>query len=278
MSEGIDFAGHAGIDYAGVARAGKAFVCRYLSGVGWKDITQEELRNWNSHSVAVVFVWELGATDPEQGYSRGVLDAQRAATQLRGLGVSDLHPIYFAVDEDTTFGPNLTGYFSAIRDTLGISRVGVYGSYAVVKGAFDARLVNYGWQTYAWSAGQWEPRAQLQQYSNNIMLGTLTVDLDRATSIEYGGWLPGGPIPVPVPAPAITSGVNVLNLPTLSQGANGQAVRNLQGLLTANGRPLATDGAFGPGTAATLQAWQGAAGLVADGICGPRTWSTLLGV
>ena len=277
MIEGIDFAGHNQIDYASVA-ASKRFVCRYLSGVAWKDITLDELHAWNSHGVAVVFVWELGATDPEQGYGRGVWDAQRASAQLRTLGVSDLQPIYFAVDEDTTFGPNLTGYFTGISDTLGHSRVGVYGSYAVVGGAFDSGLVSYGWQTYAWSGGRWDRRAQLQQYSNGQTLGSLTVDLDRATSPDYAGWLPDSSAVPPTPPPTSSNEVNVSALPTLSQGSSGQYVRNLQGLLLAAGRQLGLDGSFGPGTGAVLKEWQGAAGLVADGICGARTWSTLLGV
>ena len=197
MIEGIDFAGHSQIDYAGVARAGKTFVCRYLSGVAWKDITLDELRAWNSHGVAVVFVWELGATDPEQGYNQGIWDAQRASTQLRTLGVSDLQPIYFAADEDTTFGPNLTGYYTGIRNTLGHSRVGIYGSYAVVSGAFDSGLVSYGWQTYPWSGEQWDQRAQLQQYSNGETLAGLTVHLDRAISPDYAGWLPDSAVCLP---------------------------------------------------------------------------------
>lgn len=68
-------------------------------------------------------------------------------------------------------------------------------------------------------------------------------------------------------------------LPTLKVGDTGQHVRNLQGLLVAHGNPIAVDGAFGPGTQATLTGWQRRTGhLAADGICGPATWAWLIGV
>lgn len=67
----------------------------------------------------------------------------------------------------------------------------------------------------------------------------------------------------------------VTALPVLRQGANGQHVRILQGLLIANGRPLTVDGDFGATTNRLLTEWQGAAGLAADGIAGPITWRRL---
>jgi peptidoglycan hydrolase-like protein with peptidoglycan-binding domain len=69
----------------------------------------------------------------------------------------------------------------------------------------------------------------------------------------------------------------VTGLPLLKQGSQGQAVRNLQGLLAAAARATPIDGRFGPGTDRVLRQWQAAAGLTADGICGNRTWSVLLG-
>lgn len=86
------------------------------------------------------------------------------------------------------------------------------------------------------------------------------------------------PHPSPAPAPAPSQEVNVSALPTLKTGDSGQRVRNMQGLLQANGQACGIDGAFGPGTAGALKAWQGRAGLGADGVCGPHTWSRLIGV
>jgi zinc D-Ala-D-Ala carboxypeptidase len=65
---------------------------------------------------------------------------------------------------------------------------------------------------------------------------------------------------------------------TLSQGASGEDVRQLQ--IRVAGWPgygghLATDGAFGPATKAAVQRFQSAYGLGADGIAGPATFSKI---
>ncbi|MGW2089027.1 L,D-transpeptidase family protein [Streptomyces sp. NPDC001880] len=63
--------------------------------------------------------------------------------------------------------------------------------------------------------------------------------------------------------------------PTLRTGAQGSTVTALQQLLTAHGHSLTADGAFGPRTAAAVQAFQTNPGLQADGIAGPNTWNAL---
>jgi peptidoglycan hydrolase-like protein with peptidoglycan-binding domain len=71
-------------------------------------------------------------------------------------------------------------------------------------------------------------------------------------------------------------------MPTLQNGSNGNAVRSLQQILT-NGAPNqwgtapgAIDGAFGPHTQASVEAFQGWGGVGVDGIVGDRTWSVSL--
>lgn len=85
--------------------------------------------------------------------------------------------------------------------------------------------------------------------------------------------------PAPAPAPREDSDL-VVNLPTISRGSNGTAVRNLQGLLMAAGRQVTIDGDFGPGTESALKNWQAAAGVPggADGVCGTNSWRWLLGL
>jgi peptidoglycan hydrolase-like protein with peptidoglycan-binding domain len=65
------------------------------------------------------------------------------------------------------------------------------------------------------------------------------------------------------------------NLPTLSFGDSGNAVRILQRLLRANGFPVRVDGTFGVLTEVSVRAFQSQSGLVADGVVGQRTWRTL---
>lgn len=65
---------------------------------------------------------------------------------------------------------------------------------------------------------------------------------------------------------------------TLSQGASGEDVRQLQIRVAgypAYGGHIAADGAFGPATKAAVQRFQSAYGLGADGIAGPATFSKI---
>ena len=64
--------------------------------------------------------------------------------------------------------------------------------------------------------------------------------------------------------------------PTLSIGAKGDDVRQLQTLLNAKGANLTVDGQFGPKTEAALMSFQAANGIAADGIAADSTWTALL--
>lgn len=67
----------------------------------------------------------------------------------------------------------------------------------------------------------------------------------------------------------------------LSNGSSGQSVRQLQFMLRVLSEyindipPIAEDGIFGPQTRNAVLAFQRFAGLTADGIVGPATWSAL---
>lgn len=67
--------------------------------------------------------------------------------------------------------------------------------------------------------------------------------------------------------------------PTIRQGSNSQAVRDLQDHLKRSfpdfAGHLVVDGAFGPRTKAAVVEFQRRSGLVADGIVGPKTWGRL---
>lgn len=103
--------------------------------------------------------------------------------------------------------------------------------------------------------------------------------IDRARSL-VGQTPPVATNPSPAPTPPsgdiYTVEAEVAALPVIKQGSTGQFVRICQGLLIANGRNVGVDGDFGPASAAALREWQGAAGLTADGVCGPQTWRRLL--
>jgi peptidoglycan hydrolase-like protein with peptidoglycan-binding domain len=64
--------------------------------------------------------------------------------------------------------------------------------------------------------------------------------------------------------------------PTISLGATGDAVRQLQRALRRTPNlGIAVDGVFGPATETAVKEFQQGAGLVADGIVGPLTWAAL---
>ena len=60
-------------------------------------------------------------------------------------------------------------------------------------------MIKWGWQTYAWSGGNWDKRAQLQQYSNDRTVGGVSVDYDRSTVDFFGQWTKTAPVPTPSP-------------------------------------------------------------------------------
>lgn len=64
-------------------------------------------------------------------------------------------------------------------------------------------------------------------------------------------------------------------LRTVRQGADGGGVYLLQMLLKENGYKLSADGQFGGETDYVLKAYQQKNGLVADGICGQKTWKAI---
>jgi hypothetical protein len=74
-----------------------------------------------------------------------------------------------------------------------LKRVGAYGGYALIKRLFDKKLITYGFQTYGWSGGLWDVRAQLRQYLNAQTIGGLSVDFDHAVTTDYGQWMTRDP-------------------------------------------------------------------------------------
>lgn len=68
-----------------------------------------------------------------------------------------------------------------------------------------------------------------------------------------------------------------IELNTLRMGSEGAQVKTLQRLLNAMGHDCGTvDGKFGSKTQAGVRSFQGAKGLVVDGIAGEKTWSAAL--
>jgi hypothetical protein len=189
-----------GIDYAfgrprisTLRNAGVKFVCRYLSHSPSKNLTAAEAKSLSDGGIWIVVVWETLADRAKAGRAAGLDDGTDALAQAKACGMPDDRPIYFAVDWDATKAqqPAIDAYLDGAASVLGKDRVGIYGGYGPVSRALDGGHAKWAWQTLAWSGGKWDPRAQLQQYSNDHTLNGVGCDYDRATTTDFGQWRVG---------------------------------------------------------------------------------------
>lgn len=150
-----------------------------------KGISPSELDDLNTAGIGVFFIYEEDGRELLGGFEAGVRVELAAESHRRDLGVGTV-PIYFAVDFDVTteqLAPILAA-LDGIASVIGRERTGLYGGILPIRAAFDNGKIFWGFQTYAWSQGAWDPRAHLQQWSTNQWNGT--IDFTRATTPDYG--------------------------------------------------------------------------------------------
>jgi hypothetical protein len=162
-----------GVDYAWgrpapsvLAADGYTFAARYLSyDTTGKNLSASEAQSLVGAGIHVVSNWEWNAQDALNGYNEGVQEAKDAQAQALADGAPADRPIYFSVDFDATPGDQtaINAYFDGVASVIGLGRTGAYGGYYVIQRLFDAGKITWGWQTYAWSGGQWDSRAQVRQ-------------------------------------------------------------------------------------------------------------------
>lgn len=189
---GLDFNTYPDPGTSTITADGCSFVSQYLAGPG--HLTAASAADFHSHGISVVANWEFDPSTPLNGYSGGVSDAQAALADANAAGFPASLPIYFSIDFNPTASQISTviSYFQGAASVLGLSRTGAYGGYYTISQLFDNNAISYGWQTYAWSNGQWDGRAQLRQIQNGITVGGTSVDEDEAMTGSYGQWTPGG--------------------------------------------------------------------------------------
>ena len=189
-----------GVDYSyarpapGTTRAqGYTFVARYLSHDGSKAIGPSEAAATRAAGLDIVVTWEDSAEAALGGYAQGVADAQVAAAEAAAIGMPAGRPIYFALDFDASAAQQgaLDAYFDGVASVIGRGATGAYGGLGPIQRLFDAGKITWGWQTYAWSGGAWDPRAQLRQVQNGIAGGS--EDLDEAVAGDFGQFGPNAP-------------------------------------------------------------------------------------
>lgn len=186
-----------GIDYSFarpggdlIDKRGMYFAGRYLWAKRYpnsKGITRAEFDDLAAHDVETFFIYEEDGKELAGGFAAGVRVATLAQAELDFLGadVKD-RPVYFNVDYDANASamPQILEALKGIASVIGLSRTGLYAGLGPIKAAFDAGLITFGFQTYAWSGGVWDSRAHLQQWANGQWGDT--VDFTRAIKANYG--------------------------------------------------------------------------------------------
>ena len=199
-----------GVDYSdarpspsGLRADGYTFAVRYLSYYAPKNLTKTEADELKAAGLNVVVVWEDGAQNSLGGYSQGVKDAKEAEAQASADGMPSGRPIYFAIDFDAQASEQgtINSYFDGVASVIGRARTGAYGGYYPIQRLFADGKITFGWQTYAWSYGNWESRAQLRQVLNDITAAgdSNCCDKDVAVAGDFGQWWNVGKAPPPPP-------------------------------------------------------------------------------
>jgi len=240
-----------GVDYsfsrpspASIRASGFAFVARYLSHESGKNLSAGEAQSLIAAGLTIVCNWEDSATNSLDGYGQGVADAQAAAAEAVSVGQPTDRPIYFSVDFDAQ--PDQLGtieaYFEGVASVIGIGRTGVYGGHYIVDSLFNDGKVKWGWQTYAWSYGSWDARAQFRQIQNGI--DNDEEDEDEAVVADFGQWPYAEASPPPPPPKPL---VGSLDSVTCNAMAGWAQDPNTAG--TAIAVDIYLDGPAGTGTA-----------------------------
>jgi hypothetical protein len=218
-TEGVDQRGNAvtgpglGVDYsfarptpASIVAGGYGFVARYLSNESGKNLSLSEADALIAAGLDVLVVWEDGANNSLDGFNQGVTDATTAESQATADGQPAGRPIYFAIDFDAQPSQQaaIEEYFAGVASVIGLARTGAYGGYGPISRLFNDGKITWGWQTYAWSGGEWDARAQLRQIDNGIAGGS--EDEDQSMVDDFGQWGPGGAPPAPAGPTACTVG------------------------------------------------------------------------
>ena len=231
--EGVDYSTDRP-DPAGLAAVGKRFACRYGGpGSAGKQLTRSEAEALTAHGVSIVAGAEGTERGLSGGYRIGAEWARSAHTHYVGCGMPASRPIYLAADWDVKADewPAVRQALEGAASVLGADRVGLYGGYNAIAWAVRDNAAHWLWQTYAWSAGRWHPRAHLRQYRNHVSLVGGTVDLDHAMFTDYGQWTVGGTVPeegagdmTPEQAKTLE---NILFVLTMCVGPDGQEGRQI---------------------------------------------------
>ena len=197
--------------------AGVTIVGRYLGQAMTepKNMSAAETRALTDAGIDIFTNFEYGANQVLGGARQAQADVSLFRAQRAAVGMPLGRPCYVAADFDVPdFAPSLPNepqcakaklgplwdYWHVWRTEEGPEVSAGYGGYWMLRRLFDAGLISWGFQTVAWSGGQWEPRACLRQ--TGVTEFGNGADVDVAERQDIGQWKVGQPVPPrPVPPP-----------------------------------------------------------------------------
>ena len=193
-----------GVDYSwyrpspsNLASQGYKFVVRYSSyDTTGKNLSKSEADALIAAGLDIVSNWENGSQRrPLRVQPRRLRRAGgRAAGRRRRRARGPPHLLQRRLRRDACAADgHRLRTSTASRRSSASARTGAYGGYYVIQRLFDAGKIKWGWQTYAWSGGQWDSRAQLRQVQNGIAGGQM--DEDTSEADDFGQWGHGTPAP-----------------------------------------------------------------------------------
>lgn len=167
---------------AAIKATGATWVARYFSNDPTKDITAGEVQQYQQAGLSIVTVFETSTGRALQGRAAGIQDANQAITERNSVGLPNVAPIYWAVDMDTDYN-SVKAYADGWATVIPKGMSGPYGGFKVVQGARQDGWA-YGWQTTAWSGGQWSSLATIKQFGGTVLNGG--ADIDYAEVPDFG--------------------------------------------------------------------------------------------
>lgn len=202
LLRGLDSAGFS----AGAAdkAAGYTVIGRYI--VGPYAMDGSEILTLTRLGLAIIAIFELQAQAALGGASQGRLDGYEAVKQARWLRL----PLEAAIFATVDFEPegaqlaSVVGYLREFSDVVRLAgfKSGSYGGVAVQRLVIG--LVDYRWQTAAWSYGAIASGVDILQNARAADVGGVRVDVDQILNEHCGAWNYDGlwpPKPPPPPVP-----------------------------------------------------------------------------
>lgn len=241
-------------------------VARYLSQDPAKNLSKGEYAALKNAKIAVTLVWETTANRALSGYNGGKADAQRAHQQADDLGYPKDAAIYFAVDFDASPSQRRTVLEYLKGANAGTARpVGVYGSYYVLEDAAAANVVDYFWQTLAWSGGKLSDNRDFLQV---VAGSTSQYDMNYVHHADWGQDVKDYQHPDTYPPFPLHGDVFGDNHVT-----SGHNLHLWQEKMSMRGWKITVDDQWGPETKGVVHAFQQEKNLTVDDLIGVQTWT-----